>query len=87
MELNIGKVKENTLVKDKIVTDKVISTATGSCGCTNLSFTDNEINYKWKIPAVPFQITSGEYHVSMSIMVWFTDGTKEDYDFKAISVK
>lgn len=80
--MNLGTYKQKTTVTKKIVTNKYIRAATGSCGCTSLEFDDKEFEFNWKLPEIPFQI-EGDMQVSMSVDVWYTDDSKEIFVYSA----
>jgi len=84
--MNLGRHKEGSVIKHSATFDNQITSATGSCGCTDLNFSGNTLNFNWKMNTVPFHL-DGEMEVSMSITVWFKDGNKKELTFKAISHK
>lgn len=87
MEYNLGKYKEKTLIENTIAFPKKVIAAVGSCGCTSVSYSDNKVTFKWKLPEFPFQISGNTFDVGITIDVWLEDGTKLNEAFKATVTK
>ena len=83
MEYNLGKYKERTLIENTIAFPKKVIGAIGSCGCTVVSYKDNKVGFKWKLPEFPFQISSDFFDVGITIDVWLEDGQRLTEAFKA----
>jgi hypothetical protein len=84
--MNLGKYPEKHIVNHKVVTNKSIRAATGSCGCTSLDFDDNEFEFNWKLPTIPFQV-QGDMRAAMSIDIIYKDNSKEIFHFNATVTK
>lgn len=83
MEYNLGRYKEKTVIESTISFPEKVIGAIGSCGCTSVSYKENEIRFKWKLPEFPFQIPSNEFNVGITIDVWLESGKKLTESFKA----
>ena len=85
----LGEVPERKTIRVEfnVISDRNINKVEPACGCTPSTFSQKAVYFKYRTGSLPLHLRAkGRSLIDKSIMVFFSDGTKEEIYVKAILV-
>ena len=83
----LGEVPERKTIKVEfnVISDRNINKVEPACGCTPSTFNSKTVYFRYRTGNLPLHLKDkGRSLIDKSIMVFFSDGTKEEVYVKAI---